>query len=325
MATRKPEMMRDSLSRIKEKIAVAQQWVTYFGYEESPRAGDTFFEAEVSEAVLDFKLNLYILYHIFKDLGVEKRKLKSIATAIADDCMDIEDAFCSINACFQLGYKVAPFWELNIEDGYWLFDKDGSYGFGDDEEGDAEGEDTVEETLGRFSSVFQAMGCSKKVSHYIECSETFHRIAAQSDYYQEEVNSNFFFVRSELLKYYLKFENSLSGIGKRSFHSRKLVKELTKCLDTSLADLHPCTRYSDREDVGEGFYLFATGDWDYQMDNALSQLCANYMAGLNANIIDLYIFALDEEYHFLPKKYAGRSNEIFPDFVSKRVKKKKTA
>lgn len=42
MATRKPEMMRDSLSRIKEKIAVAQQWVTYFGYEESPRAGDTF-------------------------------------------------------------------------------------------------------------------------------------------------------------------------------------------------------------------------------------------------------------------------------------------
>lgn len=327
MAKRKPKTERDSLSRIKEKIKAAKDWIGYFGYEESPYAGDSFFEIEATDTVLDFKLNLYVLYHIFKDLGVGEKKLQEIASAIANDCMEVEDAYCSIDACFRLGYMVSPFWELNIEDSYWLFDKGDDYIVYDEDGNETEREagEQVEATLGRFSCVFQSMGCSKKVSHFVECSEIFYKIAADDNYYSEEINVSFFFVHSELLRYYLQFDRSLSDADRRSFYSRKLVKELSKCLEESKVGLHPCTRYYERVDVGEGFYLFAAGDGSYQIDMALSQLCANYTAGLNANIIDLYIFALDEEFHFLPKKYAGRSNEIFPDFVSRKVKKKKTA
>lgn len=323
MARKKKRVLpHDDTDRIKEKIRRVSQWIEYFGYEESKYAGDVFFETEASGAYIDFKLSLLILYHIYRDLGISEEVMRAILKEI-DSCLEVEDVYCSVDSCLELGWYVAPFWQMTMESDYWLYDKDNEYSY--DDPGVSE-DGTVNEVLERFICSFRSVGYSDTIGDIVRSSEQMRNIAAREEYYDKEVVAKFFIVHSELLKYYHVYADKLSGVERRKFNSHKLVKELNTCLKESLLNLHPCTRYCEQLELQKGLYLFATGDGAYQMEIALSQLCANYMAGLNANLIDLYIFALDEEFHFLPEEYKGRSNEIFPDFVSSgKVKKKETA
>ena len=80
----------------------------------------------------------------------------------------------------------------------------------------------------------------------------------------------------------------------------KKVKRLDKLLDNIHNLIKPNLKNWTETTFAEGFYIFSVGDDACAYDCSLVAGCVNFVAGLNANIIDLCIFALDEELHFLP-------------------------
>lgn len=323
-----PARIPDSISVIREKIKAVKSLIELFGYEECSHAGDLLYSSDCLEedsslctTFLQLKLQLLTLYSFFMELGMSNEVMRRFIDKVGG-CLGVDDPYYSLDNCFRIGYLAAPFWHYDTESNYWLYGKeDGDYdGPGEDME------ERVKNVLEAFHYELKAVGCSDEVANRVYVDPDVYETAATEYYYMEEIEADFFFIRSELLPYYDAFVKNLSTVERRKLMRRKLVKELEDILSQKFSNLHPCTRYCERMELFPGVFIFAVGDENCQCDFARSQLCANYSAGMYASMIDLYLFMLDEEFHFLPKEYAGRSNEIFPDFVPKKaVKAVKTA
>lgn len=265
-------------------------------------------------AWVQLKLQILVYYSLVASLGIDNKVLSNIIDSV--NCCLHTDCVESVNECFVLGWHVAPFWVIDSDDGSNLFDM---------VEHDYNRTEVDEDILSNFcTSIMQTSipYTEKELKGYLRGSEEFFNMVQREEFYYDYdcSNSAFYYVHSVLLKYFLDYADSLSCVEKRVFKNRKVVKEIYRMIGNVLT-FHPGNAISEYATVAPGTYIYAVLDiYDgYTSSYEHSQLEADFTAGLKANLLDLLIFELDEELHFLPKEYAGRSDEIFPDFKGKNA------
>lgn len=249
---------------------------------------------------IQLKLQLLTILSMFRELGVGLLQEQQFLSEAGDCLSDNVDAPVR---CFMIGWKASPFWEVDFLFGWETF-------------GDSDPDDSEEFVVDNFATALSSLlACRQNSVEETLCSnEDFMKLVSEETYYYEEAQTVIYLVHSSLLKFYLSFEESLAVPERRALKRRKIVKELHNMLDR--CRFLPGTPIQDYVRVLPDTYIYPVCDiidgYNYEYDN--SPLNADFAAGICANVLDLIIFELDEEFHFLPDMYAGRSGEIFPEF-----------
>lgn len=326
------KIQRDSVERIREKRKQIEAFIREFDSYEADCEGSYFepsealctasdYNNEQFRSYLQLKLQLLTFYGMARELGVSKKVLNRILDS-AEVCLCgcAED---SCLECFSVGFEPAPFWSVGVTPGALIYQEDYENFTGqnyDEEDAEVVRGFICEDVLDLckdFIRTFPVTVDEDEMECLLRYNDGFISLVMEEELFYDSTASYLFGVHSQILPYYTAFMDSLGKSGRKAVCSHPLVKEIEHILEGD-SYFSPGKSFSGVR-VLPDLFLYRVYDVcdGYNTICNFSQLYADFNVGLKANLLDLLIFELDEEFHFLPEMYVGRSNEILPDFKGK--------
>lgn len=323
----KKQKSSDSVERIRAKRRQIEAFICEFDSYEADCEGSYIdpslalsrgedYNNEEFRTYLQLKLQLLVFYSTAKELGVGKKVLNHILDSV-EVCLrgDAED---SCEECFSLGFEVAPFWNIDSMPGLFIYSEDSRCEpDGDSGEDSVSGflDDSVMDAYVEFIHTFPVEVEDSELEFVLKHDERFVSMAMEEELFYDETVSYVYGVYSQLLSYYTVFVNTMDAAERRAFLSCEPAKKIEDML-FGPGKFSPGKSLSGGVHILPELFLYCMYELNdgYRITSNFSQLYADFCVGLRANLLDLLIFELDEKYHFLPEIYAGRSDEILPDF-----------